>query len=242
MPTTTAEFFLGAIEHFLQRDPKTVRLLDFGCGRGELVDSLFELGVDAHGCDIDPYWESDSTRLRPMTKAPYRIPFEDGSMDVVVSTSVLEHASNVGEVFDEIGRVLRPGGLAMHVYPAKWFLPYEPHILVPLVNILWPHVPRWWLALWAWLGVRNVHQRGRPWRGVVAENATFVAKGVCYYREGTYRAAAASTFSSFETPMRYFLSFTNGGAAALYRRSPIKRPLEWIFKHTRSVFLVTRKA
>ena len=48
----------------------------------------------------------------PMTKTPYRIPFDDASMDVVVSTSVLEHAFNVDEVFSEIGRVLRPGGLA----------------------------------------------------------------------------------------------------------------------------------
>ena len=63
MPITSPEFFLNATRHYLSRDPTSVRILDFGCGRGELVRSFRELGVDAYGCDIDPYWDSDSVGL-----------------------------------------------------------------------------------------------------------------------------------------------------------------------------------
>jgi hypothetical protein len=96
--------------------------------------------------------------------------------------------------------------------------------------------------MWAFLGVRNSHQSGKAWREVASENSEFCSKGVCYYPEAKYRNAASGIFDSFETPMSYFLSFTTGGAASLYRRSPFKAPLAWTFKRTRSVFLVTRKA
>ena len=138
-------------------DPATVKVLDFGCGGGSLVGDLVSAGYDAHGCDMDEYWrarpDADGRRFGKISPDPYRIPFEDSCFDIVVSTSVFEHAQNTETCFREIHRVLKPGGYSMHLLPAKWHLPYEPHIFVPLVNFIWPHVPRWWLALWALLGV-----------------------------------------------------------------------------------------
>ena len=139
--------------------PSHTKVLDFGCGSGQLVDALLQLGFDAYGCDISAYWSGEPSvapeRLHLISSMPYRLPFDDSIFDVVVSTSVLEHAQNKEEYFQEIHRVLRPGGYSMHIYPGKWYLPYEPHIYVPLVNYFWPYCPKWWLGLWALLGVRN---------------------------------------------------------------------------------------
>ena len=83
---------MNAIKDIGGRSPSDTSVLDFGCGRGVLVDRLCELGVDAFGCDVDPYWEGENSRLREIQRSPYRIPFDDASVDVVLSTSVLEHA------------------------------------------------------------------------------------------------------------------------------------------------------
>lgn len=57
---------------------------------------------------------------------PYRLPFDDGVADAVVSSSCFEHVDMFWLTFNEILRVLRPGGLfylnapsngAFHRYP-----------------------------------------------------------------------------------------------------------------------------
>ena len=107
-------------------------MLDFGCGTGRLVSVLLRSGHDVRGCDVRPYWQDQSRvpedRFRLLMNEPYRIPFDDGSFDVVISTSALEHAQNKEELFAEIHRVLVPGGASMHLFPGKWYLPVEPHI------------------------------------------------------------------------------------------------------------------
>ena len=162
MTNTAASVSLirDAIHDFAQADPGKAKVLDFGCGLGALVDGLCALGVDAYGCDVDPYWEGDKPRLKPIERSNHRIPYDDNSFDLVYSTSVLEHAQNTRECFYEIRRVLKPGGVSFHVYPGKWYLPVEPHMYVPLVNVMWPKQPRWWLAFWAIIGVRNEFQQG----------------------------------------------------------------------------------
>lgn len=40
----------------LEASPK-IKILDFGCGKGNLVNYLNTLGFDANGCDITCTWE-----------------------------------------------------------------------------------------------------------------------------------------------------------------------------------------
>lgn len=237
----TVSLVRNAIRDIAVLDPSKTTVLDFGCGRGALVDGLCESGVNAYGCDVDPYWEGEKLRLRPIQRSPYRIPFDDASIDVVISTSVLEHAQNPREFFYEIKRVLKPGGCAMHIYPGKWHLPWEPHIYVPLVNILWPHQPRWYLALWAILGIRNEYQQGMDWRTVTGLNERYCATGICYLPQRFYRDLSMEVFGNAEWPMRYFLAKANGGSAVLHRRLPLKGVTAWVCQHTRMALLVQRK-
>lgn len=204
------------------------------------MDGLVRSGVDAHGCDVGRFWPDESPRFLLIKQQPYRIDAADATYDVVVSTSVLEHAQNVAEVQAEIARVLKPGGVALHQYPAKWYLPTEPHIFVPLVSWFWPSVPAWWLRLWALLGIRNERQRGLPWRTVVEQNVAFCDTGLCYVRESAFRAAAAGHFTSVDMPMDYFLRHAGGGAAKIYRKVP-NRAFAWLLRKTRTVFVVMRR-
>ena len=111
----TAAFFDRAIRDIAacrsagQPDVLDVRVLDFGCGAGQLVERMSRLGYDAHGCDIyvDP---AASDRCRKIELSPYRLPFADDSFDIVYAPYLISVVPDPVAVAREMRRVCRPGG------------------------------------------------------------------------------------------------------------------------------------
>lgn len=110
---------------------KDMRVLDFGCGEGNLIKAYLELGYDIYGADIMDNISLDAGRYKKIEFDPYRIPYDDNSFDLVYSTSVFEHVQNTEESFKEIYRVLKPGGVSIHSLPSRYRL-LEPHLYIPL--------------------------------------------------------------------------------------------------------------
>jgi len=89
------------------------RVLDLGCGDGIFGDAA---GFSDSACGID--YDQDSLSVRrqilPIAKSTWgdasSMPFAIASFDVVVSNSVLEHLPNLDAVFQEVFRILSPGG------------------------------------------------------------------------------------------------------------------------------------
>jgi ubiquinone/menaquinone biosynthesis C-methylase UbiE len=98
---------------------KPGRVLDWGCGWGQVTALLREEGVETVAFDYRPDLEGPTTEPLerfPEVEAhlspdPVVLPFEDDSFDTVVSCGVLEHVENPDASLDEIGRVLRSGGV-----------------------------------------------------------------------------------------------------------------------------------
>lgn len=238
----TARFFVDALRELGTIDRiEGLDVLDFGCGQGDLVRSLRDLGVAAQGCDFSANL-GDDAYLRPIPDGPYRLPYDDASFDLVISTSVFEHAQETELCMAEIHRILRPGGLAMHAFPGKWYLPVEPHIYVPLVNWFWPLAQRPWLALWAIAGVRNEYQQGLSWREVTRLNVAYVRDGLCYRTTRDYAAVSDRTFGNHDWAMRFYIEHAPGGAAGLARRLPLKWLTGALIRELRNGLLVQRKA
>jgi SAM-dependent methyltransferase len=97
------------------------RILDAGSGVTYLpyflCDRLPQATVTC--CDSDktyiPMFEainrnSPHQRVNFVEAMLQRLPFKDGSYDVICCVSVLEHTRNYGEIINEFARVLRPGG------------------------------------------------------------------------------------------------------------------------------------
>lgn len=224
-----------------------VRSLDFGCGAGGLVAELGRRGLDAYGCDLgsEHQWggvTQVSDRIRTIPLDPYRLPFDDGSFDLVTSAAVLEHAQNTRECYREIHRVLRPGGIALHFVAGKWYAPAEPHVYVPLLNWFWPRPVRPWLALWARLGVRNEDQQGLGWREVVEQNDAFYRRASCWRTSGFHTRATREVFGSCEWPMDFMIEQGFGGASRTARKLPARRLTGLALRECRWGLLLQRKA
>ncbi len=167
--------------------PAGARVLDLGCGAGRLIVAACDRGFDGWGCDFDTGINADSVdqqlakemlaggRLRRI-ESPYRLPFDDAMFDVVISDQVFEHVQDFAATIAEMDRVMKPGAVFLHTFPPRSCL-IERHIHVPFAS--WFH-PRWWLALWAALGIRNEFQRGLSARETVELNARFMREGVNY--------------------------------------------------------------
>ena len=137
------------------------RILDFGCGTGEVVDILVQRGHrHALGFDVarervetarDRFHHGDGQRFRVIERQPYRLPIEDASVDIVISGQVLEHVESLGDAFQEFRRIMRPEAIGIHIFPPKYRL-LETHTQVPFGNIL---TSRLWHAGWIRLGFKR---------------------------------------------------------------------------------------
>lgn len=193
-----------------------MRLMDFGCGEGRLVEAALSQGLDAYGCDLYDVrysydWNSpdisnelrETRRLRPI-QLPYRLPFEDSCMDVIISDQVFEHVLDYPQAIAETYRVLRPGGVFLHCFPSRYRC-IETHIHVPMASMFAPH---WWLWLWAAAGVRNRFQAGLSPAEVVARNERFLEVATCYLGPRRIKREFRRWFSSVEFVEHAFLPYS----------------------------------
>ena len=94
------------------------RLLDWGCGFGQVSALLREEGVDVVAFDVCPGLDAPTTApldrfpeiVAHLSSDPVALPFESGSFDTVLSCGVLEHVEDPDGSLEEIRRILRPSG------------------------------------------------------------------------------------------------------------------------------------
>ena len=202
----TADWLLAGLVRTGIGSTLTRRILDFGCGAGELVYRFRDLGFEAYGFDIH-----DEVKLRTPEDRKYfgfapqnsvtdgsqvvrpedvRTPFADDSFDLIVSTSVLEHVLDHDPLMAETARVLKPHGVAIHVYPGRTSF-IEPHIYVPLGTRVqnW-----WWLYFWAHFGGTSDFHRPLTARQSADKNLHYCHVALSYPHEAELIAIAGRHF------------------------------------------------
>jgi ubiquinone/menaquinone biosynthesis C-methylase UbiE len=109
------------VERIARDQPR--RMLDWGCGWGQLTALLRRAAIDVTAFDYRPDAPREGIeRLAryPEIEAyiahdPVKLPYEDGSFDAVLSCGVLEHVQYPEASLEELKRVLEPGG-TLYVY------------------------------------------------------------------------------------------------------------------------------
>jgi SAM-dependent methyltransferase len=123
-----------------------MRVLDVGCGRGEILRHCMRLGVEAHGMDYaavaarmsrDVVTSEVERTVADGDGAPHvpgvcqadakLLPFPSGYFDRVLMFDVVEHLFpwELHQAYLEIARVLKPDGrLVIHTAPNRWYDAY----------------------------------------------------------------------------------------------------------------------
>lgn len=123
----------------------TEKALDFGCGKGGLVEACQKLDLDVYGTDI--FYKDGGTREDVKKRGLYGtkvkeindgiIDFPDDMFSLVVSNQVFEHVQNLDQAVSEIARVMKPGAVLHTLFPVRetW---WEGHFGLPFIQ----HFPK----------------------------------------------------------------------------------------------------
>ncbi len=109
------------------------RVLEVGCGRGHLTRAIAARDIDIVGVDANPQAHdvAESDLVKHMFAE--ELHFADETFDVVVSVHAIEHIPDLKKALSEMARVLKPGGTAVHIYPAE---PIQGLFAIPTAIIL----------------------------------------------------------------------------------------------------------
>lgn len=95
-------------------DIKGKKILDVGCGDGRLTEWLLMSGAEVYAADISGNMikkiEGKFSKIKAFVCDIKEMPFEDNFFDLVISAFVIVHLKTLPEAFDEVYRVLKPGG------------------------------------------------------------------------------------------------------------------------------------
>jgi 2-polyprenyl-3-methyl-5-hydroxy-6-metoxy-1,4-benzoquinol methylase len=142
---------LDVIEQYV---PKNARLLEFGCGTGNLAALVAKKGYQILGVDIsdrfiahaEKTYKANDKKLDFQVVGFGKLPFDDESFDCIYTCAVLEHCYHVDEIIMDFHRLLKRGGT----------------LVIGTPNLLSPFT-RASLVVKTWLGKRaRYHLYGTP--------------------------------------------------------------------------------
>lgn len=99
------------------------RVLDLGCGEGDIAAALAGAGARVIAVDVAQAALDRARRKHPELSDLRRVeiggelPLEDASVDVVAASEVIEHVADTERWLGEIRRVLVPGGRVLLTTP-----------------------------------------------------------------------------------------------------------------------------
>jgi 2-polyprenyl-3-methyl-5-hydroxy-6-metoxy-1,4-benzoquinol methylase len=164
------------------------RLLDFSCGRGDVIGHCLKhmaAGSEVHGVDVSA--ESVEVVNRKFHGQPgfagatvlrdYPLPFDDGSFDLVLATEVVEHVDDevLEKMLKECRRLVSDRGFILITTPNEEDYAAN-EVLCPDCGCIfhrWQHLRTWNTRLLAETversGFRTVYCKGHAWGHFVRE-------------------------------------------------------------------------
>lgn len=148
-------------EHLGDAQLRAIDCLDIGCSIGEIDALLLQQVHTLASIDLDfgslaIAWENHP-ELNVFNASGEALPFADASWGLVVCAQVYEHVQHPQHLFDEIWRVLRPGGWCFFSGPNKYAL-IEEHYKLPFLSWL----PYPWADSYVRAFQRGQHFEPRP--------------------------------------------------------------------------------
>lgn len=214
--TRRVEQFLNIVSDLGCELNERSRVLDFGCGNGNIVNEYSLKGYQAFGCDIAFKQGEHVERLknknciRLIEPDPYRLPFEDNYFDFVASDQVFEHVNDYSSALNEIMRVLRPGGFSLHIFPSRYRI-IETHVHIPFASIIKNY---WWLLMWTSIGARRKDQAEIPRGKIAMQYYEYLQKHTNYLSASEITKHVSKYFGHIKFCEKEFLKYSERGSFA----------------------------
>jgi ubiquinone/menaquinone biosynthesis C-methylase UbiE len=123
------------------------KILDYGCGKGEIVVAGRKEGLNIYGTDNfydgEPNYLEEVKKTNLLNHAIFKlennnkITFQDREFDFVISNQVVEHIEYLETALSEIYRVMKPNGVFIARFPIQETV-YEGHIGIPFAHWFYP--------------------------------------------------------------------------------------------------------
>ena len=214
-----AAFALAAVE-------PGMKVLDVGCGRGEILLHCANLGADAYGIDYAPVALQLTKKLLDKDEAvkPGKIgvsladakhlPFPDAHFDRVLMFDVVEHLHpwELHQAMLEVHRVLKPDGrFIIHTAPNIWYDRYAYPVVRQVRRLMgqgakYPKNPRAFLVDHN----QDVHVNEQSWRSMKQTLRAAGFEGKVWldsppqHRHENFNLATARVVLFKWPPMRWF--------------------------------------
>jgi 2-polyprenyl-3-methyl-5-hydroxy-6-metoxy-1,4-benzoquinol methylase len=167
------------------------KILDVGCGNGDLVNFMRQENYDAFGIDLEfkdgkhtsnllshgilkEIDIGDKNRSGLDSGDKYIWPEFNFLFDVIVTRAVIEHVRNLEEFVNSSKSILQKGGICIHYFPSKYSI-IEPHIGVPFGAVF---TNKTWIKLMCFFGLCFSTYRGNG-----EEAYQYMVKSTTYRRQ-----------------------------------------------------------
>jgi len=106
-------------KYIFDKYPKNFKVLDLGCGNGDITEELKKMGFDVYGADAHGDAKSIiGNKFKSFNLEKEGYDFENNFFDIVFTKSVVEHLRSPEILFDEVHRILKPGGIHICMTPS----------------------------------------------------------------------------------------------------------------------------
>ncbi|RLC87860.1 MAG: hypothetical protein DRI79_08125 [Chloroflexi bacterium] len=148
----------GERELGLLGDVAGKRAIEIGCGGGQNAIALTKLGATCIGVDPSPAQIAHARRLALKNGVEVQFAegvaedlsgFPDGYFDIALSSYAFDYVTDLRQAYDEVWRVLKPGGLFVFCLSHPWFQAVGWHLAgdpdAPEIGdyATWPAVEEW---------------------------------------------------------------------------------------------------
>ena len=108
---------------------KGVNIVDFGCGKGEMIGAMKKINPNAHYMGLDVSLTALEYANKKYIGVSFKkiedggpLPVSDGFADLVFTSEVVEHIYDTNNAFRELGRITKRGGAILLTTPHHGFI------------------------------------------------------------------------------------------------------------------------